>query len=190
MSEELISWVNNYIRDLICTFESGIYKMVLQINKDNIRYMSSKHQPFITIFRDLYEKYFTSTYNSLIKRDDEYVIKTFDKLQLLSKHSPRCILNILANLVISIHFNLDRKKLNYYEHDLYIQSLKEEISKLSSFVNINELFDHVCNNLDNSNSEIIPEGEKFITIKITYKSNGVEKEMESLCNEPNNSRKN
>ena len=99
MSKELVIFINKYIVDVISGFESGMYKMVTQTNKDNLKLLASKHHPFITIYRDLHESYYTTTFNSIIKRDDKYVSETFDEFKNLSNHSNQCMLNILANLI-------------------------------------------------------------------------------------------
>jgi hypothetical protein len=184
MSEELVKYVSNFVQEVICGFESGIYKMIQQNNNDRLKLLSDNHQPFIPIFRDLHETYYTSTFNSIVGRDNKYVVETFDKLQQLSLHSHQCMLNILANLIVSVHFNLDRKNLNYRSYDLYMKSLKKEIGNIISVVNLAKLFDHKCGGPANSDLKAIPNGEKFITISMTFKSNGVEKEIKSF-NDPN-----
>jgi hypothetical protein len=180
MSEEFIKNINMYIHQVIGGFESGIYKMVSQQNPTKLKYLADKYQPFITIFRDLHETYYTSTFNSIIKRDDKYVVDTFDKFQQLSNHSKQCLLNILANLIVSIHFNLDRKKLQYKNYHTYMVSLKKAIDEIISVTNMPKIFDHQCNGLKDSELKPLPDGEKFITIKMNFKSNGVEKEIKSF----------
>jgi hypothetical protein len=184
MSEELIKYVNMYIHQVISGFESGIYKMILHNHPDKLKYLASNYQPFIPIFRDLHESYYTSTFNSIVKRDDKYVVETFDKLQELSKHSKQCLLNILANLIVSIHFNMDRKKLQYTNQKAYLKSLQKAINEIISVVNMPKLFDHECKGASDAELKIIPEGEKFITIKMSFKSNGVEKEIRSFIDHP------
>lgn len=178
MSQELVTAISTYISEVICGFESGMYKMVLQENKDRIKLLSNKHHPFITIFRDLHEEYYTRTCNSIVKRDNNNIVNTFDKFKKLSNHSDKCVLNILANLAVSIHFNLDRKTFTYQTHDQYMSSVKKEVSATTSIINISKLFDHVC--LTNNELELIPDGKKFIEISMAFKSNGVAKSINSF----------
>ena len=180
MSKELIKHINAYIHQIISGFESGIYKMILSTDPEKRIHLNSNHQPFIPIFRDLHEVYYTSTYNSIVKRDDKFVVDTFDKLQTLSKHSKKCLLNILANLIVSIHFNLDRKKLQCKNYDMYMKSLHKAIDDVITVVNMPKLFDHECKSINDSELKLLSEGEKFITIKMTHKSNGIEKEIKSF----------
>lgn len=188
MATELTDHVNQYIQQVICGFESGIYKMVSHEYPDRLKHLTDNHQPFITIFRDLHENYYTSTFNSIVKRDDDYVVKTFDKFYQLTKHSLQCVLTILANLIVSIHFNLDRKKLNYRDYNSYMKTLKNEISIVSNIVNISKLFDHKCSGpmgIPPANNELkeLPKGEKFITIKMSHNTNGIDKEIKSFTDQ-------
>ena len=181
MSKQFVAAVIKYISEIISGFESGLYKMLKQNNELRLKLLSSKHHPFITIFRDLHESYYTSTYNSILARDDAYVVKTFDNFQKLSGHSKQCLLNILANLAVSIHFNLDRQKLNYHTYDLYMASIKKEINSIMAAITIHKLFDHVCTDVSDDQLKALEPGSKFINISLKIKSNGVEKEIHSFA---------
>lgn len=179
-AKELTNFVSEYIEKVIIGFESGLYKMIIHNQKDRLKLLASKHHPFITIFRDLHENYYTTTFNSIVKRDDEFVTKTFDKFYELSGHSKQCILNVLANLIISIHFNLERQNLDTKDYDSYIKSLKKEIIKTTVIVNIPKLFDHECTGPKDSELKLISSGEKFITIKMVDRRNGANKIINSI----------
>jgi hypothetical protein len=180
MAVEFVRQIGIYIHQVIEGFESGIYKMVSCQNSEKLMHLASKHQPFIPIFRDLHETYYTSTFNSIIKRDDKYVTDTFDNFQKLSNHSKQCMLNVLANLIVSIHFNLDRKNLQYKEYDTYMSSLRKTIDDVITVVDIQEMFNHECSGPKDSDLQLLSDGEKFITIKMSYKSNNIEKEINSF----------
>ncbi len=83
MSDEFVSSIIKYVNDVICGFESGMFKMVKHKFDDRVKLLCSNYQPFITIFRDLHEKYYTDTYNSIVKRDDPNINKIFDNFQKL-----------------------------------------------------------------------------------------------------------
>lgn len=180
MSKEFIEYIKTYIHQVICGFESGIYKMITQTNPDKLKYLANNHQPFIPLFRDLHETYYTSTFNSIVRRDDKYVIDTFDKFQNLSKHSKQCLLNILANLIVSVHFNLNRIDLQIENYNIYMKTLQAEITNVISVIDLVKLFDHKCEGLSDTDLKVLSDGEKFITIKMTLKSNGVNKEINSF----------
>jgi len=182
MSEQFIDDVVLYINNVICGFESGMYKMVSQTNKDKLEYLSHKHQPFITIYRDLHEDYFTRTFNSIVREDDINVVNKFNSLQEMSGHSKQCILEILANVIISIHFNLDRKKLNIKTHDIYIRSIELEIKNILLNIDIKNFFSHDCKGPTNLELKVLPDGKKFIEIKLSHVSNDVVKPINSHTN--------
>ncbi|AYV85620.1 MAG: putative orfan [Satyrvirus sp.] len=180
MPDEFVEYVNKYIVEIIVGFEIALYKMVLEKYPDKLKLLSSNHQPFITIFRDAHEKYYTSTYNSIAKKDNKHVVVIFDMLQKISGHSYSCLLNILANLIVSIHFNIDRKKLDYRKYESYLETLNEEINVTSSIAKINDLFNHKCSKTEQLNPLL--HGEKFISIKLSTKEKGIEKEIKSFIN--------
>ena len=180
MSKELVAYLSWYIEDVIVGFESGLYKMVLQTQRDKLKLMASRHNPFITIFRDLHEEYYTTTFNSIISRNDKFIVDTFDTIKRLSNHSNQCMLNILSNIIVSIHFNLDRKKLNFASYDSYMKSLRTEIFNTVSCINIANMFNHECHGLPDDKLIPIPAGEKFIKIELSKKENGVTKKINSF----------
>lgn len=180
MSKELVEHVNKYITDVISGFESGMYKMICQTNPTKISFLAKKDQPFITIFRDLHQSYYTSTFNSIVNKNDKYVTETFNKFHALSGHSKQCILNVLANLIISIHFQFNRKNLNHKSYDLYMVSIKKEINSLLSTINIQKLFDHICTGATDDKLVELAEGINFIEIEMSHQSNGVTKKINSF----------
>lgn len=186
MLKQLTTCIINYTVEVITGFESGLYKMLYQNNKDSLNLLCNKHQPFITIFRDLHESYYTSTYNSIVSRDDDYVTKTFDNFKKLSGHSNQCMLNILANLVVSIHFNLDRNKLDCTSYDLYMKSVNGEIHNTISLIDISKFFDHECTGPADNELQPLAPNAKFIIIDLKTKSNGVEKKINSFTMDEDN----
>ena len=165
MSKELVVFTKKYIEDVICSFELGLYRMVKKDSPDKMKYLSDKYQPFIRILRDLHQAYYTTTYESLVDQNDEYITKTYDSFKQLSNHSPKCVLTILGNLIVTVHFNLDRTKLKYHNRNKYIKTVKKEIKKTIPDGCIERLFEHQCN--PNEKMEPLGEGENFITIDVS-----------------------
>lgn len=180
MSKEIVEAVSKYVISVISGFESGMYKMVFKMEESRTKLLSDKHQPFITIYRDLHESYFTSTFNSIINRDDEYVNKTFDNFKKLLNHSNQCLLNILANLIVSIHFNFDRNNLDCNNYNLYMMSINKEINNILSVIDLAKLFDHECNGIPDEKLIPISPNDHFIKIDLRMESNGVTKEINSF----------
>ena len=178
MSTELVQFTKKYIENVICSFESGLYKIVQDNYQDELSSLSNNHGPFITIFRDLHEKYYTRIYNSIITGDDKYIKETFDKFKKLSNHPTVCTLNLLGNYIVSVHFNINRKKLFYKNHDKYIKSLKIEIANTIPDGSIEKIFDHEC--VINEKLELLKDGEKFIKIDLYTKKNNNMEELKSF----------
>lgn len=166
MSTKMIHYVKQYIHEVITGFESGLYKMI-SCHPENLKYLSDKNQPFITLLKGIHEKYYTTTFNSFISRDDEYVNHVFDRLQSESDHSKQCLLNILSNLIVTIHFSIRRESLDHSTYDAYIKSVYDAIEDTIMMFDIKKLFDHECHGLKDHQLTSIPEGQNFITIQLT-----------------------
>lgn len=167
MSSDLIKEIKSFVEKQIVSFETGLHQKLTDEQPKRLKLLSGKYQPFITIFRDLHEIYYTNTCNSIINSNDKFVAETFTKFQKLSNHSDRCILTILANLTVSVHFNIDRKQLDYSDRIRYTHCLKREISKLINLVDIPKLFDHNCST--SKPLTLLSNGQKFINIDISHK---------------------
>ncbi len=184
MADKMMGNISSYIIQTITGFESGLYKTIEKMEKnEKLAYLSDKHQPFITIFRDLHEDHFTRTFklifDTVIDTSENPIVKFFSDLSIISNHSKICLLNIIANLTVSVHFNIDRKKLNIKNYTAYIKSLVEEIKRTIPITELSKLFDHIC--IEPSDAEIIElkKREKFINIELSHISNGVKKTINS-----------
>lgn len=165
---EFILDLCTYIHTVIVGVESSLFKLITSTQSDKIKLLKSKHQPFIDFFSDLHMEYFTTTHNSIINNDNEYITLTFNNLCEKSKHSKKCILTIVANLIVSVHFNMDRTKLDYVSLGTYVKSIREEITEILSEIDIEKLFDHKC--ILSQKMTLLEPGEKFIEININQKS--------------------
>ena len=154
--------LRTYIHTVIAGAESSIYKMITETKPEKIKLLASKQQVFIDIFIDLHTTYFTQTNNSVVLSDNSYIIDTFNNFHKQISHSKKCILTIVANLVISIHFNLPREKFDYTNIDTYIKSVQMQIDIFLSDFDIAKLFDHECDL--NQKMYLLKSGEKFIDI--------------------------
>ena len=182
---EFILDLQTYIHTVIDGIESSIFKLITSEQPDKIKLLKSKHQPFIELFSELHTEYFTTTHNSIINNDNAYITLTFNNLcdktteyggpsgktteyggpSGKSKHSKKCILTIVANLIVSVHFNMDRTKLDYVSLGTYIKSVRSEITEILSEIDIEKLFDHKCDL--NPKMILLGPGEKFIDINIS-----------------------
>jgi hypothetical protein len=155
-----------YIVTTIRGFESAMYKMIHSTLPDKIKLLKDINQPFIVIFKDAHEKYYTDTFNSFITKNDTYVTEIFDLLQSHKGHSKQCLLNILSQIAVSVHFNLDRKKFDVINYDSYMKSVTDEIVETLSVFDIVKLFNHECNGVADADLVLLKDGQKFITIDI------------------------
>lgn len=181
MSEKQIENIISYVVQIITGFESGLYKMIEKMgNESNLDYLSDNHQPFITIFRDLHENHFTRTCKLIVDNSDESIVNFFNEQEKISKHNKYCLLNILANLTVSIHFNLNRKKLDTKSYTTFMESLVTEIKNTIPATKLFNLLDHECTEPSNAEILNLNKREKFINIDLSYLSNGTKKPIKSF----------
>lgn len=172
------SRIRKYVHQIIFGFESGLYKVLQEENTGRISMLSDNKQPFISIFRDLHEEYYTKVYNSMVEKDDLFISQMFNEFNVfIPGHSNKCILTVLANLAISVHFNLNRKKLDFSDHDSYMNSVTKQINSTIDTVNIHNLFSHNCRNTELNK---LSKGEKFLTIKLSRELDGNVEEIKSF----------
>ena len=180
MSETLVKHIREYVHFIIKGFEAGLYRIIKDSHPTRIKLMKSNHEPFITFFRDAHEKYYTAKVNSLVTGDDKFVTETFDNFAKICNHTQRCLLTIIANIAISVHFNLDRQKLDTTNYEIYCGSVSKEVYKVMSVINIAKLFEHTCQDPKLDKLELIPDGKRFITIDMLTSSNGAIKQLNSF----------
>lgn len=175
MTNKINGRIISYVTQTIIGFESGLYKMIEKMNIDsNLSYLLDNHQPFIVIFRDLHENHFTRTFRSIFDdKSVEPIVYFFNELEKISKHNKICLLNIIANLTVSVHFNLDRKKLNINNCTNFIKSLIAEINRIILAVDISKLFDHECTQPTDIEIINFKKREKFIDIELRNFSNSI-----------------
>ena len=132
----LAKLIGQYIKNTIGGHESGIYKAAVgiiplpqkpfdlyDINKND---EMKPHITYVTIM------YFNRTWESLIKRDDEYVNKIWDDLQSVMNHGVVCLIGIIARLCFEINCSLDRSKFNTSSYDKYMKVVRSMLDTVFS----------------------------------------------------------
>lgn len=155
--------IRMFIHDVISGAELSIYKIIKKDYPNKVKLLASAHHPFIEILSNLHQSYFTKL-NNLIIADD---IDIFDNLHNKIPHSNKCILTIVANLIVTIHFNIPRESLDYSDEDTYTKSICAGINNILSDIEIETLFNHKCD--PNQKMNLLGPGEKFIDIHINKK---------------------
>ncbi len=130
----LIKHIGKYIKSTILGHESGIYKAAsgmrpmpqklfnLKEIKDDAKMKS--HITFITI------QYFNKTWESLIKRNDDYVNKIWNNLQSVMNHGAVCLMTIIGRLCVEINCSLDRSKFDTSSYNKYIQIVENMLDTI------------------------------------------------------------
>jgi len=157
-----------YIHVVIAGIETVVYKMVFANHPDKIAYMAMKTHPFLNIFAELHTSYFRETNNSLVCNDNPDIMTIFNALCNHIPHSKKCILTIVSNLIVSIHFNLERENLNWVSLDAYIKCIHSNIDELLFDSDIIKLFDHECDQTQTLG--LLGPDENFIDISIDKKT--------------------
>ena len=147
---------NKQLARLICQFcestmlghESGFYKAcgsLIPVPRDKL-----KTGMFLPLIRDATCSYLNNTYRSLIIKNDPYIIQKFGEMQSVNHHSAICLLNIIAMIIMNVHFNLDRENLDITSYDKYMESIKAQINDKLKEMNgkLTSTISHECHGVD------------------------------------------
>lgn len=168
--ETLGKFINFNVELIINSFESGMYDNIVAPENSRIDLLTSNHDPFMDIHKDLHEIYFTNLYNQLVRRENIDVFNAFQAVSSITSHSIYCLLNILSQVTPYVHFNFNRKNLNTTSKQVYSDSVTKEIRRLLHDVNLDSLTNHQCTISDITQRKILTKDESFLGINITKKS--------------------
>lgn len=136
--EKLAKLIKNFIKDTIYGEESGLYKIALVNNNFDL----SNNNQMNNIITMTTANYFNNCYVSLIKKNDEYVIKKFNEMSKIMSHSMICLLNIISTIKLKIHHSIDRNKLNLSNYDNYMKSVNNQMKLL-----LDDIFEDIINSI-------------------------------------------
>jgi hypothetical protein len=74
--------------------------------------------------------YLNSCYKSLIVKDDPYVLEKFREMTELVGHSEVCLINIIAQISMAVHMNLDRSNIDTTDITTLDYSVKTEVDRI------------------------------------------------------------
>jgi hypothetical protein len=130
MSEKLLAdRIVQFIKNTIVGHESAIYKIATKTHPyDKFEIpleitMLTKHHILSKLVATFTENYFNQVYESLVNKDDPYIINMFDELKNIMNHSPICLINIIAHTCVQYHIKLDRSLLITNSYESYMKSV-------------------------------------------------------------------
>jgi len=159
--QNIVDLVRSYIRNTITGFESAFYKV------EYTKGVDLRNPQCIWYFLEGHQYYYTKTWNSIVRRDDEYVVKTFDQMQAVSGHSKQCLLNVVAHVCIDVHRKFNRTELNITSLESYLSSVGHQINNILDKIDLKRLFDHECFGPPDSELQVLEPGENFIEMKFS-----------------------
>ena len=173
MEKELFEEIKKFVCGTILGIEASIYAH-FQINHPNSNHLLLKnnYEPLINMLINTYEKGYTNECNSIIARDDMVIVETFDTFSKLCNHSKKCLLSMLSELTVNVHFHLDRSKFKINGLDSYLNFIEYYILTILSHLKMDKLLENTCACSDDNELKLIPPGEKFVTITTSTNENG------------------
>ena len=152
---QFIDEFKNFAKNTISGQESGLYKSLylhkIEIeNVDNIRSDVVKILLQYTIM-----DYLNGCYKSLILKNDDYVLTSFEKMKKEKNHSDICLLNILFVIIRSAITDIDRHKFNDTSYDKFMYSMQREYEIFLNAIDYEKLLNHECSGekIENCNPE-------------------------------------
>lgn len=138
--------ISNFCFETIQGHESGMYKVLatqnsLDILKDTRALGFIKHATI---------NYLNAAYVSLIKKNDPYIVNKFDEMCKIHHHSSVCLLNVIMLILTSVHYSLDRSKLNVTSYNAYMKSLQNQLDAVKDVTikSITNSISHECHGID------------------------------------------
>lgn len=168
MSNEFLASIKKSISEIILGFESGLYTRLFQSDRDNLYLLAKKEQPFYEVFKLLHEEYYTKIYNLIVKKENRNISNLFDDFRGLSNHSNVCILGIISEIAVKVHFTFNRKNLSLENLESYQESILKEISNQFDAIDIRPLLNHSCQEI--SNLKPLAKNKKFMKVNIDWKN--------------------
>ena len=105
-----------FISETILGHERGLYKAGIPVSAPIIQVATAN--------------YLNTCYKSLIVKDDAFVLGKFREMTELIGHSEVCLINIIAQIMMAVHMNLDRSKIDTTSVETVDISVKTEVSRI------------------------------------------------------------
>eukprot|EP00047_Mylnosiga_fluctuans_P003950 m.231912 g.231912 ORF g.231912 m.231912 type:complete len:586 (+) comp12275_c0_seq1:85-1842(+) len=126
--------------------ESGLYKALRMHGQSRDVLAGPK---FSMVMLKFVADYLNTCYRGLIRRDDEYVVDSFAKMNAASStghHNEICLLTQLFSVIMLFHRHLDRTHYDPTSYETYMASFEEEFERVFERVGdeIFKMFAHEC----------------------------------------------
>lgn len=130
--DRLTDLIIAFISETIYGHERGFYRAGLTPNDAMIQFAAVN--------------YLNGCYKSLILKDDEFVITKFKEMTELIGHSEVCLLNIIAQLLMMLHLNLDRSKIDRTTLETLSQTVETEVKNICQKIRemVKKSISHEC----------------------------------------------
>lgn len=105
-----------FLKETIIGHERGLYRAKYHdppmpiVHDVSLRELNNHTRAFI---QETTMRYFNQLYDSLVKRNDNYVSVIFDRCQKLIDHSPVCLIIVIFKSCMRIHLELNRNLSRY-----------------------------------------------------------------------------
>lgn len=114
--KQLGDCIVNFVIDIIHGNECGLFKSEIKITPLVIQLTAAN--------------YINVCYKALILKDDQYVVNKFKEMTDLKNHSEICLLNIIMQIVVMVHLNLDRTLIDISSPEALESSTRIEIIRV------------------------------------------------------------
>ena len=139
--------------ETICGHESGLFKLAsanqIPLQLKTLTTTTDRGKILLKNFIMMATtSYLNKCYRSLILKDDPHVTEKFHGMSQPLGHSEICLLNILAQLIITIHSTVNRKDFDVSSYENYMKVFNERITANVSISLIHKLISHECTGVD------------------------------------------
>jgi len=143
----LLQFIIDFCGDVIRNHESKLYKSYAVDKRVDLT--KAEFKEYITIF---IFGYINAIYFSLIRKDNPQLVKKFEAMKKIHKHSMCCLLELTRQILVVLYDCLPRCKLDIKSYETYMNSvtLCLNIIKGICFKHFSKVpsFQHQCEEID------------------------------------------
>ena len=130
LENEFYDEIFDYVTEVIVGIETKLYK----VSEDQKEFREKlKTKDGMAVGSNTLENYLNQVYRGLVDKNDEFVLSQFQQFAKHSKVNPVFILNIISCSIMNTYPKFNRSKLNTFDFDTYIESVRNNISTMKKY---------------------------------------------------------
>jgi hypothetical protein len=150
--------ITQFIRSTLVGNERALHR-----TRDSRPGMSIEQNNIVALHLLCY--YFTQVFNSVVRRDDEYVNQQFDEFHSSSGHSYQCLVLVIGKFSVMRSKEISRQKINEQSLEEYSADVEKQLETIVNVDHVYRLLCHTCSGITLSEMKPVPDGELLFRLE-------------------------